>query len=109
MNYKLTHYIGKFNQSTYKVSISFSVISYFKEAFGNGFAPVQIFNAILSSLFSATAELALLKHPRRPTKSGSLVEQFEKAKSSTVASSIPKNLYFITELEMLPHIRNSVK
>ncbi len=28
---------------------------------------VQIFNAIPSSFFSAAAELALLKHPRRPT------------------------------------------
>jgi len=40
--------------------------------FGNGLAPVQIFNAIPFSLFSAAAELAAHKHPRRPTQSGAL-------------------------------------
>ncbi len=35
--------------------------------FGNGFAPNQIFNAILRSAFSAAAYLATLKHTRRST------------------------------------------
>jgi len=38
-------------------------------------ALVQIFNAIPSLLFSASAELARLKHPRRPTSWGPLEEQ----------------------------------
>jgi len=61
--------------------------------FVNGLAPNQIFHAIPSSLFSAAAELAALKHPRRPTQSGALEERFGKAKSSMVASSIPE--YFL--------------
>jgi len=40
--------------------------------FVNGLAPNQIFYAIPSPLFSAAAELAALKHPRRPTQSGAL-------------------------------------
>ncbi|UCC39830.1 MAG: hypothetical protein JSV96_18985 [Candidatus Aminicenantes bacterium] len=56
--------------------------------FVNGFALIQIFNAIPSSLFSAAAELAALKHLRRLIKSGALEERFVKAKSSMVASSI---------------------
>jgi ribose transport system substrate-binding protein len=88
---------------------------------GNGFAPVQIFHAIPSPLFSAAAELATLRHPRqtmgtfpvgtpfllkflskymgeRVSFSGTsplftLEEQFGKAKSSKVALSIPE--YFL--------------
>ena len=40
--------------------------------FVNGLAPNQIFYAIPSSLFSAAAELAVLKHPRCLTQSGAL-------------------------------------
>jgi hypothetical protein len=60
---------------------------------GNSLAPHRIFNAILRLLFSAAAELAPLTHPRRPTSSGSLEEQTEKAKSSMVAAAISQNLY----------------
>jgi hypothetical protein len=52
-------------------------------------ALVQIFNAIPSSFFSAAAELATLKHPRRPTQSGSLEERFGKAKSSMALRHSP--------------------
>jgi len=68
--------------------------------FGNGFAPVQIFHAIPSLLFSAAAELAALKHPRRPTQSGTLEERFGKAKSSKAASAIPA--YFFVSIYVLP-------
>ena len=47
-------------------------MAYNQKIFGEGLAPVQIFNAISSLLFSAVAELAVLKHPRRPTQSGAL-------------------------------------
>ena len=69
------------------------ILSESKKIFGDAFAPNQIFNAIPSSLFSAAAELATLKHPRRPTQSDALEERIGKAKSSIVASGIPK--YFI--------------
>jgi len=52
-------------------------------------ALVQIFNAIPSSFFSAAAELATLKHPRRPTQSDSLEERFGKAKSSMALRHSP--------------------
>ncbi len=68
-------------------SISNSVIW---RDFENNLAPHRIFNAILRSLFSAVAELAPLKHPRRPTLSGSLKERTSKAKSNMVAAAIPK-------------------
>jgi hypothetical protein len=67
----------------------------FELVFGNSLAPNRIFNAILRSLFSAAAELAPLRHPRRPTPSGSLEEQTSKAKSSMVAMAISKNFCFI--------------
>ena len=57
--------------------------------FGDAFAPTQIFNAIPSPLFSAAAELATLRHPRRPIQSDALEERIGKAKSSMVASDIP--------------------
>jgi hypothetical protein len=60
---------------------------------GNSLAPNRIFNAILHSLFSAAAELAALRHPRRPTSSGSLEERIPKAKSDTVAAAISQNIY----------------
>jgi hypothetical protein len=66
-----------------------------KKIFENGLAPVQIFNAIPSLLFLAAAELAALRHPRRPTESGALEEQFGKAKSSKVASSILEYLLLV--------------
>jgi len=47
-------------------------VGHYQTVFGNGFAPVQIFHAIPSSLFSAAAELAALKHPCHPTQSGAL-------------------------------------
>jgi hypothetical protein len=54
---------------------------------------IQIFNAIQHSLFSAAAELAPLRHTRRPTSSGSLEERMSKAKSSMVVAVIcPKIL-----------------
>jgi hypothetical protein len=59
---------------------------------GNSLAPNRIFNAILHSLFSAAAELAPLRHPRRPTSSGSLEERISKAKSSMVATAISQNI-----------------
>jgi len=77
-------------------SLSFCMAKIFSDSqkiFGDAFASTQIFNAILSSLFSAAAELATLKHPRRPIQSDALEELFRKAKSSMVASDIPK--YFI--------------
>jgi len=43
--------------------------------FVNGLAPNKIFYAIPSSLFSAAAELAALKHPRRPTQSCTLARR----------------------------------
>jgi len=61
--------------------------------FGDAFAPNQIFNAIPSLLFSAAAELAALRHPRCPIQLDALEEHIGKAKSSKVASDIPK--YFI--------------
>ena len=75
-----------------------------KKIFGNGLAPVQIFHAIPSSLFSAAAELAALRHPRRPTKSGALEERFVKAKSSKVASSIPE--YFLLLHQNMDYTHN---
>jgi len=62
-------------------------------------ALVQIFNAIPSSLFSAAAELAALRHPRRPTQSDSLEERFGKAKSSMPLRHFPApSIYHITSL-----------
>jgi len=58
----------------------------------NSLASIQIFNAILHSLFSAAAELAALRHPRRPTSSGSLEERMSKAKSSMVAAAVSQKL-----------------
>jgi hypothetical protein len=55
----------------------------------NGRAPIQVFNAVPSLSFSAAAELASLRHPRRPAKLGSLEGQLGKAKPSIVASAIP--------------------
>jgi hypothetical protein len=94
-----------------------------KQIFENGLAPVQIFNAIPSLLFLAAAELAALRHPRqtegtfpvgtpflfkflskymgeRVSLSGmsplfTLEEQFGKAKSSKVASSILEYLLLV--------------
>jgi hypothetical protein len=43
-------------------------------------------------LFSAAAQLASLRHARRPTSSGSLKEQTPMAKSSMVARPFPKTL-----------------
>jgi len=60
---------------------------------------VQIFNAIPSSFFSAAAELATLKHPRRPTQSDSLDERFGKAKSSMALRHFPAlSIHHITSL-----------
>jgi len=102
-----------------------------KKIFGNGLALVQIFNAILSSLFSAAAELAVLRHPHqtegtfpvgtpflfrffskyrreRVSLSGtsplfSLEERCGKAKSSKVASSIAEYFLFISRDMFDPH------
>ncbi len=68
-------------------------ISFIRKVLGNSFAPLQIFNAILHSLFSAAAQLAALKHTRRPTLLGSLEERIPKAKSSMVAVAISQNLF----------------
>jgi len=54
----------------------------YSEVQENVSALVQIFNAIPSLPFSASAELAALKHPRRPTSWSPLEEQRAKAKSS---------------------------
>ncbi len=64
----------------------------FAKVLGNSLAPKRIFNAILHSLFSAAAELASLRHPRRPTSSGPLEERIPKAKSAMVAAAISQNL-----------------
>jgi hypothetical protein len=54
----------------------------------------KIFDAIPIPAFSAAAELASLKHPRRSTLWIFLQGQKAKAKSSKVASSIPKYLFY---------------
>ena len=69
------------------------ILSDGQKIFGDAFAPAQIFNAIPSSLFSAAAELAALRHPRHPIQSDALEERIGKAKSSMVASGISK--YFL--------------
>jgi hypothetical protein len=62
---------------------------FYEDPIWNGLAPNQVFNAVPSPPFSAAAELAALRHPRRPTSSGSLEGQLGKAKPSMVASAIP--------------------
>ena len=99
------------NFAWFSVSISIPVM---KAWFWKSFCSVQIFNAIPSVSFSAPAEQrtfvprdlkwcslfkpelpsfikAVLKHPRRPTLSGSLEWQFGKAKSSRSLRGFPKS------------------
>jgi hypothetical protein len=67
---------------------------------GNSLAPIQVFNAFPSQPFSAAAELASLRHPRRPTSSGSLEGQLRKAKPSMVTRLFPiafSNFYLESE------------
>jgi len=59
----------------------------------NDLAPNQVFNAVPSPPFSAAAELAPLRHPRRPARLGSLEGQLGKAKPSMVASAIPNRCF----------------
>ena len=47
----------------------------FESSLWNGLAPIQVFNAVPSPPFSAAAELASLRHPRRPARPGSLEGQ----------------------------------
>jgi hypothetical protein len=72
-----------------------------QEGLGNSLAPNRIFNAILHSPFSAAAELAPLRHPRRPTSSGSLEGRITKAKSSMVATAISQT--FSSRIEINYH------
>jgi hypothetical protein len=58
----------------------------------NGLTPIQVFNAVPSPPFSAAAELASLRHPRRPARLGSLEGRLRKAKPSIVASAISDRL-----------------
>jgi len=80
-----------------------SCMGYDQKIVGNGLALNQIFHAIPSSLFSAAAELTTLRHPRRPTQSGSLEERFGKAKSSMVASTIPDYPLMLSQDMSDPH------
>jgi hypothetical protein len=59
----------------------------------NGLAPNQVFNAVPSPPFSAAAQLASLRHARRPARPGSLEGQLGKAKPSMVASAIPNRSF----------------
>jgi hypothetical protein len=70
--------------------------------FGNSLALNRIFNAILHSLFSAAAQLASLRHARRPTSSGFLEERIPKAKSDMVASAISQSLYKARDVDFFP-------
>jgi len=63
----------------------------------DGRAPIQVFNAVPSSPFSAAAELASLRHPRRPAEPGSLEGQIGKAKPSMVASAISEKPHIMEE------------
>jgi hypothetical protein len=45
---------------------------FYEHPIRNGLAPNQVFNAVPSPPFSAAAELASLRHPRRPARPGSL-------------------------------------
>jgi hypothetical protein len=73
----------------------------------NGLAPNQVFNAVPSLPFSAAAELAPLRHPRRPARPGSLEGQLRKAKPSMVASAIPDRL--LNELITYPSLTQNGK
>ena len=113
---KISEYRKNFNNRETSVSISISVIpKSFISAFRNGFASVKIFYAISSPPFSAAAELRTLTpnlfHPSlcshacpqlesfsqvvlntaSPSLSDSLEVRIVKAKSSMVASTIPKS------------------
>jgi len=62
----------------------------FKRSLWNGRVPIQVFNAVPEPSFSAAAELASLRHPRRPAEPGSLEGRLRKAKPSMVALAIPE-------------------
>jgi hypothetical protein len=66
---------------------------FYEHPIRNGLAPNQVFNAVPSQPFSAAAELASLRHPRRPARPGSLEGRLGKAKPSMVAPAIPNRRF----------------
>ena len=55
--------------------VSSILCGFYEGPIRNGLALNQVFNAVPSPPFSAVAELASLKHPRRPVRPGSLEGQ----------------------------------
>jgi hypothetical protein len=98
-----------------KIKFSSPVVIFDIKILGDCLAPLQVFNAILHSAFSAASKLRttdhdirrmfffitglasfsclVLKHLGRLTSSPSLEDRAQKAKPSMVASAIPQNLY----------------
>ena len=59
----------------YLIELSSILCGFYEKPIRDGLAPNQVFNAVPLPPFSAAAELASLRHPRRPTSSGPLEGQ----------------------------------